>query len=149
ASNEIHGWCTQVLLGASCIQTSDHYFADHLSDARWEIKSFAARGIASLAVRPGGGAELRRLVLRLVIDTAVTEGVFSGLQPGWQTDHVLCWNALSLLLAICMKRRREERLNWDEPWEEMQARYEQMVRSRVEELLQQHLNNLDERIIPD
>jgi hypothetical protein len=85
--------------------------------------------------------KVREQILELVIDPQlqVVEAVFRGLYDAWAVDKVLCWNALSLGLSLCLLPRKLRRYG---------ARQETQRARWARQLVRKHSNNVKRNAIP-
>ena len=102
--NDALAWSRDVLLAAARTplpndgDSRDADYADHDSDPRVS----AALGLGALIANGDGDPAVRQSILDLITDTRirVSRAAIAGLAPAWDTDPVLCWNALALGLGL-------------------------------------------------
>ena len=103
----------------------------------------AGQGLGALVVHEATDVAVREEILRLVGSPylQVVEAVFRGLYEAWAVDEVLCWNALSLGLSLCLMPRRFV------PREDSPTRRTEEA-EWAEALVRKHVNNLKSHTIP-
>jgi len=136
-------WCRSVLLDVARMPYGEHLFDSREGGLPYDPKVSAARGLSALVAHSEADEEVRTELLQLVSDTHenVVSAVFRGLHEAWGVDKVLCWNAFSLALSLCLQPR-----NIDVP-------FQSSKRSKSEahwahKLVQDHLRNLSKELIP-
>jgi hypothetical protein len=93
-------WSRDILLAAACMPDS----ADSFRNLASSLKILAARGLGVLVEHGAADTDVREQFLRFVSvrDKQVVEAAFQGLFKAWVMDEVVCWNALSLGLSLCL-----------------------------------------------
>jgi hypothetical protein len=136
-------WCRRVLLAAGRMPYGEHLLDSREGGLPFDPKVSAALGLGALVEYSVADAEVRDDLLGLISDTHqnVVAAVFRGLQNAWQVDEVLCWNALSLALSLCLQPR------------DIEVPFHSAKRSRAEarwarKLAQTHLRNLRKNHTP-
>jgi len=102
--HDVVGWCKDILLAAASGPGRTHEFdsADMVYPA--DMKVSAALGLCTLVSRGLSDSDVRRQVIRLVADPheQVCGAVARGLREAWTVDGILCHNAFSLGLSLCI-----------------------------------------------
>jgi hypothetical protein len=138
-------WCRDILLAAARMPSQEH-FIDRYTIFPSDPRVSAARGLGALIVHDAADTEdteVREQVLRFVGDPQlqVVKAVFDGLlYKVWKIDEVLCWNALSLGLSLCLFPRKF--MGRDSKRSNDEARW-------TEQLIRKHLDNLKKSTIPE
>lgn len=103
-------WCRNILLAAARMPYGEYLLDSREGGGLFDPKVSAARGLGALVTHSKADAEVRMELLRLVSDTHhdVVASAFRGLQDAWQVDYILCRNALSLGLSLCLWPRNIE-----------------------------------------
>jgi hypothetical protein len=133
-------WSRDILLGAARMPYQ-WYIDNHFPS---DPKVSAGRGLGVLIAKGVANMEVREQVLQLVNDSQqqVVDSLFHGLHNAWLVDEVLCWNALSLSLSLCLYPKRFY------SWQDSDKRDAEEAQ-RVESLVSTHLSNLKENIVPE
>lgn len=137
-THQLIAWSRNILMKAASMSYRKYFSYDFPFD----IKVSAGRGLAVLVTEGEADNSVRQQILRLLTDsqTQVVEAVFQRLYKAWTIDEVLCWNAFSLGISLCLcpKKETDFRLNGstdpNADW--------------VQRLLAKHLKNLERNIIP-
>lgn len=142
-------WCRKVLVAASQT-TIESLFDSRTSQFPFNPKATAALGLAALVLHDVKDNEVEQQILRLVGDPhiQIVANVFRGLANAWETKPVLCWNALSLALSASMLPIENPGDAWEgeDDCDEFRSANES---HRIENLLAEHLLNLESRTIPN
>lgn len=96
------GWCRDVLVTAANATRQVDVMDSPTTNFPDDPKVSAGRGLAALVVQGWAEQDVREALLRLLGDPheQVKQAALIGLKPAWQTDRVLCWNALRLGLVL-------------------------------------------------
>ena len=92
-------WSRDILIAAARIPDASetHIICLH-------PKVSAGRGLGILVAHDVADMEVRQQILLLLGDEQeeVVKAVFSSLYQAWEVDEILCWNAFSLSLLLCL-----------------------------------------------
>ena len=136
-------WCREILLAAARMPSREHFMDSRHTNFLDDPRVSAGRGLGALVVHGVADAKVREQILGLVASPylQVVEAVFRGLYDAWAVNDVLCWNALSLGLSLCLVPRKFVPLG-DSPIRDAQeAKW-------ANELLRKHVGNLKKKVIP-
>lgn len=102
--HDLISWCRDVLLAAASGPGREYEFDSAEMRYPSDIKVSAALGLGTLVSRGLSNPDVRRQVIRLAADPheQVGEAVARGLRGAWTVDDVLCHNAFSLGLSLCL-----------------------------------------------
>jgi hypothetical protein len=136
-------WCRGVLLAAAQMPEKGDLLDTRKGGLFDDPKVYAARGLGTFITHTSADFEIREMLLRLVGETHynVIAAVFAGLQNAWETDEVLCWNALTMGLSLCLRPRK------------IKVTLDLAERSAVEarwvhKVLRVHIKNLKRNVVP-
>jgi hypothetical protein len=134
-------WCRDILLAAACLPSQESDMHNRHTIFPADPRVSAGRGLGVLVGRGVADAQVREQVLQLVADSQlqVMGAVFRGLGVAWAVDEVLCWNALSLGLSLCLVPKNLWRYSADRD-----TQYTQWTR----QLVQEYINNVKSDTIP-
>ncbi|MBW4558113.1 MAG: hypothetical protein KME59_19695 [Trichormus sp. ATA11-4-KO1] len=92
-------WSRDILIAAARMPDANQ---PHLIS--FHPKVSAGRGLGMLIAHDAADIEVRQQVLLLLGDEQeeVVKAVFCSLYQAWEVDEILCWNALSLILSLCL-----------------------------------------------
>ncbi|MEH2181284.1 hypothetical protein [Nostoc sp.] len=140
-AHELIKWSREILLAAARMSYQGYEYNKFAFDP----KVSAGRGLGVLVANSVADIDIRQQLLRLITDSQrqVVEAVFRGLFEAWTIDEVLCWNALSLGLSLCLFSNQLNRFYWTEEDNSVK------IVEWKEELLNTHLTNLNTNILPD
>ncbi|MDZ7966126.1 MAG: hypothetical protein RM368_14275 [Nostoc sp. DedSLP03] len=140
-AHDLIKWSSEILFAAARMPYQGYEY----NNFPFDPKVSAGRGLGVLVVNSVANIDIRQQLLRLITDSQiqVVEAVFRGLFEGWTIDEVLCWNALSLGLSLCLFPKNISRFHWTEEDNSVKT-----VEWK-EELLNKYLTNLNTNIIPD
>ncbi|MEH2250004.1 hypothetical protein [Nostoc sp.] len=140
-AHELIEWSREILLAAARMPYQGYEYNKFAFDP----KVSAGRGLGVLVANSVADIDIRQQLLKLITDSQrqVVEAVFRGLFEAWTTDEVLCWNALSLGLSLCLFPNQLNRFYWTEEDNSVK------IAKWKEELLNTHLINLNTNIFPD
>jgi hypothetical protein len=136
-------WCRGVLLAAARMLEKGHLLDSRKGGLLDDPKVYAARGLGAFVTHTSADFEIREMLLRLVAETHynVIAAVFAGLQNAWETDEVLCWNALSMGLSLCLRPRKIQVTFYSAERGAVEAKW-------VDRVLQTHIKNLKTNVVP-
>jgi hypothetical protein len=136
-------WCRGVLLAAARMLEKGDLLDSRKGGLFDDPKVYAARGLGAFVTHTSADLEIREMLLRLVGETHynVIAGVFAGLQNAWETDEVLCWNALSMGLSLCLRPRKIQVTLYSAERGTVEAKW-------VERVLRTHIKNLKTNVVP-
>ena len=102
--HDLVGWCRGVLLAAASGPGRAYEFDSADMLYRSDMKVSAALGLGTLVSRGLSDPDVRCQVIRLVADPheQVFDAVARGLREAWTVDDILCHNAFSLGLSLCL-----------------------------------------------
>jgi hypothetical protein len=138
------GWCRNILLAAARMSSHRHSTSSRHTIFPSDPKVSAGQGLGVLIAHGVGDIEVRKQLLQLVADPQlqVLGAVFRGLYDAWTVDEVLCWNALSLCLSLCILPRKFVPRGYEAGRVGEEARW-------AAEIIRQHVENLHEDALPD
>jgi hypothetical protein len=136
-------WCRDILLAAAMMKEEGDLLDSRDGGLDFEPKVSAARGLGEMVARGLADAEIQKALLHLTAETHynVTGAVFLGLRQAWNVNRVLCWNALSLGLSLCMLPQTIK------PTVYLSERTKEETRW-TKKILQTHLKNLKRNNLP-
>lgn len=140
-------WSRDILIAAARMPDTNkaHIISSH-------PKVSAGRGLGMLIAHDAADIEVRQQILLLLGDEQeeVVKAVFHSLYQAWEVDEILCWNAFSLILSLCLIPKN---IAFGVPIDESLAVWQQDISYEEKErwqqtMITQHLNNLDQNQLP-
>lgn len=140
----VASWARGILLAAARSPKTTHFMDSRRAVLLLDPKICAGRGLGVMVAKGAADKEVRQEIIKLAGDThhQVVGAVFHGLFEAWPVDPILCWNALSLALSLCLLPR-EYSGGGDNPIRRTdEARW-------AEGLIVSHLRNLKRKTTPE
>ena len=138
-------WCREILLAAASGPGKEYEFDSARTHYPSDTKVSAALGLGTLVSHGLADPDVRRHVIRLVGDPheQVIEAVFRGFRAAWSVDKVLCHNALSLGLSLCLSPKE---FRMEQTWGDLRG---PRAAAWAEQLVTAHLASMEENECPE
>jgi len=136
-------WSRSILIAAARMPSLKTLLDSRHTNYTADVKVSAGRGLGALIEHGAGNEEVEQELLSLINDPhlQVVRSVFTGLYGSWNIASVLCWNAFSLCLSLCLKPRRFLPIGFDEFRQDEEQQW-------IGQVMRQHVNNLKAGIVP-
>jgi hypothetical protein len=134
-------WSRDILIAAARMPDTNqaHIISFH-------PKVSAGRGLGMLIAHDAADIEVRQQVLLLLEEEQeeVVKAIFRSLYQAWEVDEILCWNALSLILSLCLIPAN---IAFGRPVGNFGTSFDEKEKWQ-ENLITSHLDNLNQNKLP-
>lgn len=141
--NDLVTWSSEILLHIALAIAGE----DFHNDLPFSLQEFVGRGLGELVSRDVATSDVRNLIL-ILLNNAEGEGlqgIFQGLYKAWLNDKILCWNAFTLGLSLCIFPKKVNREIYIKSNGIFDDTREKKWKNK---LVCKHINNLERNHIP-